>query len=79
MPVKRGALKPASKTKDVAAREPAQPKKRGPAKFRDPDNLIKINVELPRALHKRLKLHVVDQEISIQDYVRGLIEASLKV
>ncbi len=39
---------------------------------------VRITIDLPKSLHKKLKLYAVMNEITIREYVLGILDKSLK-
>ncbi len=39
---------------------------------------VRITIDLPKSLHKKLKLHAVMNEITIREFVVGLLEKQLR-
>lgn len=44
----------------------------------DKDEIVRITIDLPKELHKKLKIHAVMNEVTIRNYVVGLLQKSLK-
>lgn len=44
----------------------------------DKDEIVRITIDLPKDLHKKLKIHAVMNEITIRNYVVSLLQKSLK-
>jgi hypothetical protein len=49
-----------------------------PAAAPPAEKLVRLSVDVPKDVRKALKNYCTDQETSIQDLVRGLIEARLR-
>ncbi|MGK0389194.1 MAG: hypothetical protein ACI94Y_001934 [Maribacter sp.] len=43
----------------------------------DKDEIVRITIDLPKDLHKKLKIHAVMNEVTIRNYVVGLLQKSL--
>jgi hypothetical protein len=43
----------------------------------DKGEIVRITLDLPRPLHRKLKMHVAGEEITIAEYMRRLLEERL--
>jgi hypothetical protein len=48
------------------------------AEEQDKKTVVRVNLKLDPVLHKRLKLHVVNRETNIQDYIEALVRRALE-
>ena len=61
--------KPKSTTKrKYTKKEPSLPK---------PERIVRITVDTPRSMHVKLKIKAIENDITIRDYIIGLIKADL--
>lgn len=44
----------------------------------DKDEIVRITIDLPKDLHKKLKIYAVMNEVTIRNHVVGLLQKSLK-
>ena len=49
----------------------------GAAVTPDKAEIVRITLDLPRSLHRKLKLHVAGEGITIADYMRGILDKEL--
>jgi hypothetical protein len=52
-------------------------RKASPTQNDDGEVVVQLATRIPRQLQKRLKLHSVETNVSISDFVAGAIEAAL--
>jgi hypothetical protein len=43
----------------------------------DKNDIVRITLDLPRPLHRKLKMYVAGEEITIAEYLRNLLELKL--
>ncbi len=64
------------------APEPAKKKTRSPRKASklttDKEEIVRITIDLPKDLHKKLKIYAVMNEVTIRNHVVSLLRKNLK-
>lgn len=81
--------KPAAKRKETAAppqpkkgrgrpRKPAGEKATSPRSVHPAEGTKRLTLDIPQSLHKKLKLLAIHEEISMKDYIIGVVERSLR-
>lgn len=61
-----------------AGEEPRASDLRTPTKQADKGEIVRITLDLPKALHRKLKIHVAGEGITIADYLRELLSKNLQ-
>lgn len=70
--------KPESRKGRGAARKPAGTKARSSNSVHPAEGTKRLTLDIPHGLHKELKLLSIHQEISMKDYIIGVVEQSLR-
>lgn len=61
---------------EVVKVKKAAPKKKAEKK---PERMVRITVDTPKSMHVRLKIKAIEEDITIRDYVIGLIKKDLGI
>ncbi len=73
--IHQSAPKPAVEVKTKAPAIKSSPK---PAKTEKKVKLVRMTIDTPEDMHKRLKIKSIERGISLRDYILKLIEKELK-
>lgn len=60
-----------------AGEEPRASDFRPPASNAEKGQIVRITIDLPRSLHRKLKIHVAGEGLTIADYLRDLLNERL--
>ena len=60
-----------------AGEEPRARDFRPPAKPADKGEIVRVTLDLPKGLHRKLKIHVAGEGVTIADYLRDLLNERL--
>ncbi len=70
---------PAADTPQPAKASKSRPKpKPKPAKPEKKDKLVRLTIDTPEQMHKKLKIRAIEKGISMRDYILQLLEKELK-
>ena len=73
-------LKPANAAQAFveAGEEPRASDYRKPVKAADKGEIVRITLDLPKSLHRKLKIHVAGEGVTIADYLRDMLNDRLQ-
>ncbi|WP_124520803.1 hypothetical protein [Burkholderia sp. Bp9131] len=77
-PAKRARSEPATKRATTSRASTAQQTAKAAPKRVAPSGSVRINFDLERAIHKRLKMLAVEADLTIADWMRALIQKELE-
>ena len=72
------AVKKKVKAIEQPKKEVESKAKRKPKKEEKPPKLVRLTIDTPEAMHRKLKIRSIESGLSMRDYVLRLIEKSLK-